>query len=191
MYNPVRRDATYEHTRTPKMAMTLHPIRSRVCAAAVLPIALVLLAASATPAAGQDDAPRYFLDLHGAGGTRLNTVDTETTFAMYGEQANVRTRQEIGTAKMFDVRFAMRLNPRLGAGLAISGAETKYDGSAAASIPSPVLINNFATVKQNVTGLTRRDLGYHVQALYLMPLSDKLDVTLAAGPSFVQVQQPY
>jgi hypothetical protein len=38
--------------------------------------------------------------------------------------------------------------------------------------------------------MARRELGYHLQLLYFVPVGDTVELTLGVGPSFVQVQQP-
>jgi hypothetical protein len=37
--------------------------------------------------------------------------------------------------------------------------------------------------------LTRREIGYHPQIVWFVPWSEKFDVSIFAGPSFVRIQQ--
>jgi hypothetical protein len=163
-------------------------INPRSSAPGVCLAACLLIVMGASPAAAQDRT--FFIDLHAGGQLSDSAIDTDATFTLYGEDANIKTRQEIGAMGMFDVRFGVRLGAKAGAALSVSGAEAKYDGQVAASLPNSLVINQYNNFTQDVPGMTRRELGYHLQFLYFIPASERLVLTVGAGPSFVQVQQP-
>jgi opacity protein-like surface antigen len=160
----------------------------RLSAARVL-LTLAFTAAVAAHAHAQTESP-YFIDLHAAAQVGTPVIDSDTTFTVYDETAAVGTRHEIGTAAAFDFRVGYKFRPRLGAGFSFSGAQTNYRGAAAARIPNPVFVDRPRTVAAEVEDLNRRELGFHLQVLYFLPVMDKVELTLAIGPSFVVVNQP-
>jgi hypothetical protein len=169
--------------------MTNYVNISRLSAARVL-LTLAFTVAIASHAQAQDESP-YFLDLHAAAQLGTPTIDSDTTFTVYDETAAVGTRHELGTMAAFDVRVGYKFRPRLGVGFSFGGAQVNYKGAAAARIPNPVFVDRPKTVTAEVEDLNRRELGFHLQVLYFLPLMpDKLELTLAVGPSFVSVNQP-
>ena len=57
------------------------------------------------------------------------------------------------------------------------------------SIPDPAFFDRPGTVTEDVAGLDRSELGVHLQAVWLTPVTDEFDVTFSAGPSFIRVTQ--
>jgi hypothetical protein len=169
--------------------MTNYVNFSRLSVARVL-LTLAFTTAIASHAQAQDES-KVFLDLHAAAQLGTPTIDSDTTFTIYDETAAVGTRHEIGTMAAFDLRVGYRFRPRLGFGVSFGGAQVKYNGAAAARIPNPVFVDRPKTVTAEVEDLNRRELGVHLQLLYFLPLMpEKLELTLAIGPSFVTVNQP-
>lgn len=168
--------------------MTMHSMVSLRSLTFVLFTWLAVTLTAAVPARAQSS--KFLVDLHAGAVPGATTFDSAKSFPLYDETAHVVTRQDIGGKPMFDVRVGYRLTPRIGAAVSISGAQAKYDGAAAATIPNPLVINRDATVTQEVTDMARRELGYHLQLLYFVPVGDTVELTFGVGPSFVQVQQP-
>jgi hypothetical protein len=168
--------------------MKMHPTISPRSLTPVLFAWFAVTLTLATPLRAQSS--KLLVDLHAGAVPGSTTFDSTKSFPLYDETAHVATRQNIGSKPMFDVRFGYRITPKIGAGVSISGAQAKYDGAAAATIPNPLVINKDAAVTQDVTDMARRELGYHLQLLYFVPVGDTVELTFGVGPSFVQVQQP-
>lgn len=158
--------------------------------AALLVTALTVLLTTPHVYAQRAADPGVFLDLHGGVQRTDNTLTSSTTFPLYGETGGIATRQQPGAGPMFDVRAGYRATQWFGAAVSISGAQATYTGEVAANIPSPLLVSRPTSVSLKTESLTRREIGYHLQALAFVPVSDRIELTLAAGPSFVRVQQP-
>ncbi|MGE3517440.1 MAG: hypothetical protein AB7J63_00670 [Vicinamibacterales bacterium] len=171
------------------MTDTTRPHRTPI-AGTLLAAALLFFVTSTSARAQAPDEPGLFLDLHAGVQTSMRAVDTSTSFLLYGETGGIATRQQPGTAGMFDVRVGYRVTRLFGAAFSLSGSESSYTGEVAASIPSPLFVNRPAAVSEKTEQLTRRELGYHLQALVFVPVNEQLQLTLSAGPSIVHVQQP-
>ncbi|HEY3042601.1 MAG TPA: hypothetical protein VGJ39_01155 [Vicinamibacterales bacterium] len=107
---------------------------------------------------------------------------------LFGETGAVRTTQSIGAGVLGDVRLGHRIGRRLAVAFAVSGFTTESAGQGTVSQPSPILVAS-PTVVTVQSDLTRREIGYHPQIVWFVPLSEKFDVSIFAGPSFVRIQQ--
>jgi hypothetical protein len=57
------------------------------------------------------------------------------------------------------------------------------------SIPDPSFFDRPTIVTENTSGLDRSELGVHLQVVWRAPVTDKLDVSFSAGPSFIHLTQ--
>jgi hypothetical protein len=58
-----------------------------------------------------------------------------------------------------------------------------------AEVPSPIYYDSPRTATATVDDLEHVELGYHFQALWMLPITDKLDVVLSGGPSVFNLEQ--
>ena len=152
-------------------------------------LVMVGLALSGAEARAQT-APeaRTFFDINGGVQLLSPTLDAGTDFLLFGETGTVRTSQNIGAGILGDARLGHRVNRRLAVAFAVSGFTTKSAGLGIVSEPSPILVAS-PTVVTVQSDLTRREIGYHPQIVWFVPWSEKVDVSMFVGPSFVRVQQ--
>jgi hypothetical protein len=149
-----------------------------------------LVLAAVSPSAAQTAGRRIFVDLNAGAQAGSPAVESASTFPLFGEDAGVASRQEIGTHPMFDVRIGYMVGPQFAVAFAFTGFESSSTGAVAASIPSPVVTGRPASFTGTAEDMNRRDLGYHPQIAYILPVAEDFTATLAFGPSFVHVQQP-
>lgn len=131
---------------------------------------------------------RAFVDVNGGVQQLSPTLDGGGSFVLFGETGAVRTTQNISAGVLGDVRFGHRIGRRLAVAFAVSGFTTKSAGQGTVSEPSPILVAS-PTVVTVQPDLTRREIGYHPQIVWFVPLSEQFDVSIFAGPSFVRIQQ--
>lgn len=88
-----------------------------------------------------------------------------------------------------DVGFAFRIRGRFGAG--VSASYFRRDGSARveARIPHPFEFGRLRDISGDTSKLSRAETGIHAQLRYTRPLTRKLQLALAGGPSFFNVNQ--
>jgi hypothetical protein len=61
--------------------------------------------------------------------------------------------------------------------------------SVSGEVPNPLFFNRPRPVAVDLTGLEYQELGVHLQAVWVLPLSEKVIVSVGGGPSFFNVDQ--
>lgn len=90
---------------------------------------------------------------------------------------------------LFDLSAGYRPWGGFGIGVGVSSFRSRGDAGVVVSIPDPAFFDRPTIVTQDVSGLDRSELGLHVQAVWLTPVTDKFDITISAGPSLIRVTQ--
>lgn len=156
------------------------------------PVLAVLTALWAAPALAQPaasvDEP-LFLDVNVGFAATPSAFTSGTQFSLFGEQGSSATAVQPGALAMFDVRLGYRVTRSFGVAGALSGGQSDAAGSTMASVPSPIRFASPTVVSLASDGLKRRELGYHLQAVYVRPLADRATLSLSGGPSLFQLQQ--
>ena len=115
-----------------------------------------------------------------------------TVFQLYDEDAQIDVIQnDIGAAGIFDIGANYRINERWGVGLAYTFGKSDGDGTVTGSIPHPLLFDTPRTLSASASDLKHKEHGFHLQATWHIPFTEKLDFTLSAGPSFFNISQDF
>jgi hypothetical protein len=117
------------------------------------------------------------------------SVDVDQSFPKYGEAVTVRTSQKIGTAALFDISGGYRVWRNVTAAIGFSTLSKSGDATGTASIPHPLFTNAAETVAVSQSGLSHSERAVHLQALWVFPVTNEFDVTLALGPSIFSIKQ--
>lgn len=117
------------------------------------------------------------------------TITSSTSFSLYDETATVTTTQPIHNGPIFGGSVGYRVMPTVGVsiGLTIFSARSS-DAAIVASVPDLLVFNQPKTVTATATGLAHKEVGFHAHAVWFHPVSEKLEVVLAAGPAIVNVK---
>lgn len=107
---------------------------------------------------------------------------------LYQESTDTRVTQEIGKRPVYDVTAGGRIKGNLGMGFGVSYVKADDDASISAAIPSPFYFNRPRRLDAPTT-LERTDLMLHLDAMWLLPLSDSVQMTVFGGPTWFQVKQ--
>jgi hypothetical protein len=160
---------------------------NKITTLAVLTAGFTLAGSSIAPALAQEPT-KVFLDVNGGAQTESRTIESSTSFPLYGETAIINASQSIASGGLFDVSGGYRFLRSLGVGIGVSVFSSKGDGAIAASIPSPIAFNKPVTVTATATDLKHSEVGYHVMLVYFAEY-DKTEFAAFIGPSFFQVKQ--
>ena len=117
------------------------------------------------------------------------TIHTSQSFSLYDETATVTSNQPIKHGPMFDISAGYRVRRPLAIAAGVSSFRSTGNSRVTASIPDPRFFDRPRTVTANTSGLDRSEIGVHVQAAWLVPVTDKIEVAVSAGPSFIRVRQ--
>ena len=136
-----------------------------------------------------DDAGRFFLNVSIGGQSREQVFNDTSTFDIYGEKGALATAQSIGGGTLFDVSAGMRVWKTLGVGIAYSTLKNKNDAAVSVRVPHPVVFGQSRTATATVAALEHSENVIHLQFMWMIPLTNKFQLTAMAGPSFFTVRQ--
>jgi hypothetical protein len=152
--------------------------------------AVVCLSASAASAqtAGATDT-KAFVDFNVGGQFLHHPIDSTVSFPLYDETATVSSSQKTANGFVFEIGGGYKFTKSLAGGLSYSGFSSSADATVTATIPHPLFFDQPLTVNTTATGLERSEHDVHLRVIWFMPVSDKIDVALSAGPSFIKLSQ--
>lgn len=157
---------------------------------------LVLMAGLATAVAPEAQAQTLpapasagFVNLNIGVQSQSRSIATSDTFTLYGEPATLTTSQTIGKGPIADISGGYRVWRSLSIGVGFSSFSKNSTSSVVASIPDPLFFDQSKTVNASATGLEHTERAIHVQAVWFVPITEKIDVALSVGPSFIRVGQ--
>jgi len=90
---------------------------------------------------------------------------------------------------LIDVGAGIRVTGHFGVGATASWFTRSASGSFDLKIPTPLVANQPLALAGSTTGLTRNEVGVHIQALYALPLGHEAIVTLGGGPTIFTARQ--
>lgn len=127
-----------------------------------------------------------------SGGAQVcsDDLNTSSTFTIYDESASVSSAQKVKGGGFFDIGGAYRVWGRnLLAGINYSHTASDTDVSVNASIPDPRVFDRPRTVSASQSGAKHKENAVHLSAIWMMPVANKLDVGIFAGPSIFAIKQ--
>jgi hypothetical protein len=141
--------------------------------------------ASAQPA----DDGRFRLSVDAGVQFSPSAFDTEATQRVYVENAPVDASYTITHGLSIDGGVSVRLAGHFGVGVTVSRFTATNDAAVTAAVPHPFFFHAPRAIAGTAAGLERDELVTHVQAVYTLRPSAKVDIALSAGPSFFHVRQ--
>ena len=119
-----------------------------------------------------------------------DVATTSTNFTIYDETGKVTTAQTIDSqAPFFDIGGGFRIGGNFGVGFAYTRLSANGVAEVTAQVPSPLFYDQPRTVAATLDDLEHVEDGYHFQALYMLPITDKFDILFSGGPSLFKLKQ--
>lgn len=160
---------------------------NKISILAVLTAAFTLAVSSS--AIAQSQAPTsVFVDVNIGAQTQARSIESSTSFPLYGETAVINAAQSVDGGPLFDFSGGYRFG-HFGVAVGYSKFSDDGDGTLVASIPSPIAFNRAVTVTSNATNLKHSEGATHLMFVYFIPVTTAVDVSVFAGPSFFSVKQ--
>jgi hypothetical protein len=152
---------------------------------------LMLAGASLAQAQMLQWQDKGFLNIgYGVQSRAATDVSENTTFSQYDEQGKIAVTQTIKNSKgFFDISGGARIWQNLGLGIGYSAIHTTGTGSVTATVPHPLLYDSPRTATASATGLEHKDSAVHLFVLWMLPLTDKLDIAISGGPTWFTLTQ--
>jgi hypothetical protein len=117
-------------------------------------------------------------------------LETNSTFSLYDETATVSSTQRVKGGAFFEIGGAYRVWGRnLLAGVTFSRSSSDSNVALTASLPDPVFFDRPRSVSSTQSGAQHSENVIHLSAIWMIPVANKLDVGVFAGPSIFMVKQ--
>jgi len=151
----------------------------------------VVMCATFAPRASAQMAwtDKGFVNISGGVQAGSHTLDTSRTFTLYDEQGTVTSSQKVKGGGLFDATAGYKVWKNLAIGVGYSWTAGKADAAVVSKVPDPVFYDKPRTVNSTASGLKHSEGVVNVSAVWMVPVTDKIDVGVSAGPSFFSVKQ--
>ena len=117
-------------------------------------------------------------------------VFTESLSAIvFAEEATYSVEHRSSGGAIFDVGGGVRVWRSLAAAVAVTSISSTDGAAITGSVPHPLFFNRPRSPTFARSDLEHKEVGVHIQAAWVMPLNEKIIVTVAGGPSFFSVDQ--
>ena len=115
---------------------------------------------------------------------------TSSTFSLYEETASIDSTQRIKGGAFFEIGGAYRVwGNNLLAGVSFTHTASDSDVAITGSIPDPVFFDRPRSVSSTLSGASHSENVIHLNAIWMIPVANKLDVGVFGGPSIFMVSQ--
>ncbi len=131
-----------------------------------------------------------YVSVNVAGQAGSHDLSESGSFPLYDETATFSSTNKVKGGALFDIGGAYRVwGHNLLAGVSYTHVLSKSDGSLTGSIPDPIVFGAFRAVTKAFTGLKHSENAVHLDAIWMMPVANKIDVGIFAGPTIFAVKQ--
>ena len=113
----------------------------------------------------------------------------DTTFIANVETGTFSTDYRFKSAALVDIGGGARIWRNLGVGVSVSYFTNKDDVDVTTRVPHPFFFNQLRTVTGQLSGVERREIGVHIQAMWMIPAGTHLQIGVLGGPSVIMVRQ--
>lgn len=163
----------------------------RVSQVLMIGAGLIALTASQADAQLPVWTDRAFLNVNGAVQSKSGTdLSATSTFQQYDEQGSATTTQAIETkGGTFDISGGARVWRNFGLGLGFSTISSTGQGTVSATLPHPLYYDRPRSATASITDLNQKQRAIHMMALFVLPIGERFDVAVSAGPTFFSLEQ--
>jgi hypothetical protein len=153
--------------------------------------ATFLLCAIGAPASAQQLqwTDKAFVTANVGGQVGSHNLTTTATPTIYDETATIVSSGKTGGGPFFDVGFGYKVWHNVAAGATYSWMSDKTDIAIAGSIPDPIFFDRPRAVTASASGAKHIENALHLNATWMMPVTDKIDVGISGGPTIYFVKQ--
>ena len=157
--------------------------------AVALVVGIVLCTAAGAHAQATDFTGRVFLHLNGTHQNGSGEFRESLPFTIYSEQASFDSVHTIDGGASVDVSGYIGVWRSLVIGAAYSQLTADDSTRVTGSVPHPLLFDAFRQTAPESLALRREQRATHVQAGWIVPIANRLEMWLIGGLSFFHVTQ--
>jgi hypothetical protein len=153
-------------------------------------LSFAMVAFAAAPASAQMTwTDKAFLNVNFGLQEVSRTLDTSSNFDLYGETGTLATTQPIDGGALFDIGAGYKVWKNLAVGIGYSRVVSDGDVTLEANVPDPNLFDHPRGVTGVAPGAEHAEHSIHLQGTWVMPVTDKMDVSFSFGPTIFMVSQ--
>ena len=153
-------------------------------------LALCLCAVSVPARAQQMQwTDQGFVSINGGAQVGSHDLSSTQSFPLFDETATLTSSQKIKSGGLFDISAGYRVWQNIAVSVGYTHASSKADLGVNGSIPDPVFFDQPHTFTSTLPGAKHSENVINLDAVWMMPVTDKVDVGISAGPSIFAVKQ--
>lgn len=153
-------------------------------------LALCLCALSVPASAQQLQwTDRGFVSVNGGAQVGSHDLSSTQSFPLFDETATVTSSQSIGSGGLFDISAGYRVWHNIAASIGFTHSGSKADLNVNGSIPDPAFYDQPHPFTSTLSGAKHSENVINLDAVWMLPVTDKIDVGFSAGPSIFSVKQ--
>jgi hypothetical protein len=132
---------------------------------------------------------RGFVSVNGGAQVGSHDLSSTQSFPLFDETANVTSSQKIGSGGLFDISVGYRVWHNIAASIGFTHTGSKADLNVSGSIPDPLFFDQPHTFTSSLSGAKHSENVINLDAVWMLPVTDKIDVGFSAGPSIFSIKQ--
>ncbi len=145
-------------------------------------------AAPKRPPSKGDWTDRGYFSIGGFYETGVSDFTQTQQWASFAETATVGIVFPATGAAGFDVEGGYRLWRNMAVGLGLTAVSRSTTATVSGSLPNPIYLNRPVAISGSVDS-SNSQLGIHLQAAWVIPMSPRMNLMLFGGPSIFSVKQ--
>lgn len=146
-------------------------------------------AAAQSQGIGATSDDRVFITIGFGVESGSSEANDTKTYTLYDESATTSANTSWTSGSFFEGGMSVRVIKNFTIGVAYHQETNTTDAELSGSAPHPVFFNRPRSFTATAGGLYRRENAAHLMLGWVVPINDKLDVLLSAGPSFFRLRQ--
>ena len=150
-----------------------------------------LIAGASADSAAQTQAwtDRGYININAGFQASSADLNDSRDFSLYAEDARLQVDTSVDSGAILDLSGGLRVWGNVSVGVGYHGGSSTSDARVTGTIPHPIFFDQPRTLSTDVSGLERTEKGYHLQFGYMIPVTDRIDVHVTAGPSRFSLSQ--
>ncbi len=157
-----------------------------------LPLLGVILLSAVPAVHAQSTGPateKFFVNVNFGYQLADRSLKASAQKTIYEETATLNSSQLVEKGALIDFAVGYRVWGDVFAGVGISRFSDNETATTDARIPDPIFFSRPKTVTGSTSDLKRTELAITPHALWILPLTDRLDLSAAVGVSIIQLSQ--